>query len=85
LDIVYVCFNLDAGLLRQAGSNIHKVFDRNPVTANAYGGGDFATIVDLANNDTRLLVFAEALAASLGGECDGQPATAPPAAMAGLP
>jgi len=82
LDIVYVCFNLDAGLLRQAGSNIHKVFGREPVTANAYGGDDFATIVDLAGNDTRLLAFAETLAASLGGEPDGRPAP-PPAVMAG--
>jgi len=66
LDIVYICVNLDAGLLRQAGSNIHRVFERQSVSANPYGGEDFATVIDVGNQDTRLLAYAEALVESLG-------------------
>ena len=82
LDIVYVSFSLDAGLLRQAGSNVHKVFGREQLAANAYGGADFATIVDIANSDDRLLVFAESLAV---GDAEHLPGTVPRVLGACLP
>ncbi|EPY00559.1 hypothetical protein [Magnetospirillum fulvum] len=64
LDVVFVSINLDTGLLRQTASNIHKIFGREPVGSNVYTTEDFATLIDIAANDTRLLAYAETLFAS---------------------
>jgi len=70
LDIVFVSINLDSGLLRQTASNIHKIFGREPVGSNVYTTEDFATLIDIAGNDTRLLAYAETLFASNVAEPD---------------
>jgi len=61
LDIVHISYNVDAGLLRQAAANVHKIFGREAVGRNVYGNDDFATVIDIANNDNRLMDYAEAL------------------------
>lgn len=71
LDIVYVSFNQDPGLLRQTVSNVHKIFGREPVGTTVYGTEDFATILDLDGSDSRLMAFAESQFQTPAGEADG--------------
>jgi EAL domain-containing protein (putative c-di-GMP-specific phosphodiesterase class I) len=70
LDIVHISINLDTGLLRQTASNIHKIFGREPIASNVYGTEDFATLLEISGNDTRLLAYAETLFASNVAEHD---------------
>ena len=63
-DIVIVAFNLDSGLMRQAASDVHRIFGWTPPeSANVYGGLGFSTIIELAS-DSRLIGYAEAVVAA---------------------
>jgi len=76
LDVVYVSFGQDIGLLRQTTSNIHKLFGWEQGGANVYGTEDFVTILELDGSDTRLLTYAESLFSSPPAETPGRPSRA---------